>query len=548
MSTSIATEKIVCVLAQRNYLVGAIEENARGIIADAISARDEYGAAMIVYPELALTGYPPEDLLLRADLRQRVTDAVELIKQSVQGIVMVIGLPWHEGGMLYNSAMLLHDGAILGIYHKQSLPNYSVFDEKRYFSPGTQPCVVKLFGMDVGITVCEDIWQAGAVTQAAAAGAGLIINLNASPFHCEKQAERYAAIRQRIDESGVAVIYCNLVGGQDELVFDGSSFVMDSSKQLVFQAPAFSDALYPIEINALPQLSIPQQMCEPIMQLEESIYHALVLGVRDYVNKNGFKGVVIGLSGGIDSALTLKIAVDAIGADRVTAVMMPSRYTATMSVEDATQQAAKLGVEFHVIAIEAAHTAFLQMLEEVFAGLPEDTSEENIQARCRGVLLMAISNKFGKMVLTTGNKSEMSVGYATLYGDMAGGFDVLKDVSKTMVYRLSEYCNRDDEYIPRRVIDRPPSAELAPDQKDSDSLPDYDVLDEILRLYIEEDASFADIVARGFALETVRHVLRLVDLNEYKRRQAPPGVRITQRGFGRDRRYPITSGFGRNNR
>jgi len=533
-------------MAQLNMLVGDIEGNAVQAIGAAARARDELGADAIVFPELTLTGYPPEDLLLRPGLYPRVVAALQDIRRQAKGIDVVIGHPAEEPDGLLNAASLLRDGRTIASYFKQQLPNYSVFDEKRYFVPGYQPCLVDIKGVPVGITICEDIWLPGPVQQAAKAGAQLILNLNASPYHVHKQEEREAVVRQRIREQGVPVVYTNLVGGQDELVFDGGSFAMDVDGSVVVRAPLFEAGLYPIDFRVseagVTPLAGPQ--ATPLSE-EESVYKALVLGVRDYVKKNGFRGVVIGLSGGIDSALTLAIAVDAIGAECVEGVLMPSRYTAAMSVEDARAEAEALGVEYHVISIEPMFQAFLTALQEEFAGLPVDTTEENIQARCRGVTLMAISNKKRKIALTTGNKSEMSVGYATLYGDMAGGFDALKDVPKTLVYRLARYRNSVAPVIPQRVLKRPPSAELAPDQKDEDSLPSYEVLDPILEMYVEQDKCVEDIVAAGYDEQIVQRVAWMVDRNEYKRRQAPPGVRITRRAFGRDRRYPITSGFGK---
>jgi NAD+ synthase (glutamine-hydrolysing) len=533
-------------LAQINPLVGDIDGNAARIIAAAERARDEFKADAVLFPELSLTGYPPEDLLLRPGLHVRVLRALEEVKRRVSGVTLILGLPQQTASGLFNAAVVLRDGQLLGSYHKQHLPNYSVFDEKRYFAAGSEPCVVALNGVNVGITICEDVWHPGPMAQAVAAGARLILNLNASPFHINKGREREEVVRTRIKENGVPLVYVNQVGGQDELVFDGESFVMDEMGEVVLRAPAWQEGLWLAELEVSEEAvrALPGTVA-PLQSLEASVYDALVCGVRDYIEKNGFRGVVLGLSGGIDSALTLAVAVDAIGATRVEAVMMPSRYTADMSVEDAAEEARILGIDYRVITIEPLFNAFLDSLREEFAGTAPDTTEENLQARCRGVLLMAISNKKRKIVLTTGNKSEMAVGYATLYGDMAGGFDVLKDVPKTLVFRLAEYRNTLSPVIPQRVIDRPPSAELAPDQKDSDSLPPYEILDAILERYVELDQCLEEIVAAGYDEAVVRRVIRLVDRNEYKRRQAAPGVRITRRAFGRDRRYPITSGFGK---
>jgi NAD+ synthase (glutamine-hydrolysing) len=533
-------------LAQVNFLVGDIDGNTREIIDVCVQARQQHQADIILFPELALVGYPPEDLLLRPDLYVRCERALQEILQAVGDFYVVIGLPLHDDKGVYNAALVLHQQQIIARYHKHALPNYSVFDEKRYFVAGDEPCVVNIAGVPMGITICEDIWVDAPVQRCVAAGARMLLNINASPYHLRKDAERHQVVRRHIQQHGIPFAYVNQIGGQDELVFDGASFMMNDKAECVFQAPAFEEALYPVELHVNgTNISVPQQTCAPVLSEEESAYRALVTGVRDYVRKNNFSGVVIGLSGGIDSALTLAIVVDAIGADEVEGVLMPSRYTSAMSIEDAKQQCHTLGVEHHHISIEPALMTFLDMLKDEFAGLPVDTTEENIQARCRGLILMAIANKKRKIAMTTGNKSEMAVGYATLYGDMAGGFDVLKDVAKTLVYRLARWRNREQEIIPQRVIERPPSAELAPGQKDSDSLPDYAVLDPILMRYVELDQSPEDIIAAGFDEATVRRVIRLVDGAEHKRRQAPPGVRITPRAFGRDRRYPLTSGYHR---
>lgn len=531
-------------IAQVNLLVGDITGNAQRIIALAQEAVSQQ-ADILMLPELSLTGYPPEDLLLRPSLAKRVEKALaQLLDALPPTLYVVVGYPRASGGKLYNAAGVLHRGEILAEYFKQELPNFQVFDEKRYFAAGEQACVLRIAGIDVALTVCEDIWHAGPMAQARAAGARLMLNINASPFHRAKQEERYKILAQRATEGDMPVVYANLVGGQDELVFDGASVVVDRHGKVAFEAPAFSEGLYSVDFAISDSDVQPVAQGRPAPLSEEaSVYQALVTGVRDYINKNGFKGAVLGLSGGIDSALTLVVAVDAIGADRVEAVMMPFRYTAQMSLDDAEAEAQILGVPYHVRNIAPMYEAFMQTLADDFRDTPVDKTEENLQARCRGVLLMAISNKKGYIVLTTGNKSEMSVGYATLYGDMAGGFDVLKDVPKTLVFRLAEYRNSltpDNPPIPQRVIDRPPSAELAPDQKDEDSLPPYPVLDAILAHYIEEDMSANDIIAQGYDADTVKRVVRMVDFNEYKRRQAAVGVRITPRGFGRDRRYPIT--------
>ena len=530
-------------IAQINLLVGDVSGNAALVCAAAARAR-QAGADLVVFPELTLTGYPPEDLLLRPELQQRVDAALERICAEAAGVTLVLGYPRAAVGGLFNVAGVVRDGSIIAEYAKEHLPNYSVFDEKRYFQAGGAPVVFEHRGIRIGLSICEDIWQEGPTALAAEAGARLLVNINASPFHAGKVAEREALLARRATEHDLPIVYANLVGGQDELVFDGGSFAVNRDGRPVGRAPLFEEADLMVHLDetgnptaaALPA-------ADPAADSDSSVYQALVLGVRDYVRKNGFDGAVLGLSGGVDSALTLAIAVDALGADRVEAVLMPSRYTADISNEDALEQARRLGVSTRVVPIEPAFRAFLGMLEPAFAGLAPDVTEENIQARCRGIILMALSNKSGRILLTTGNKSEMSVGYATLYGDMAGGFAPIKDVPKTLVYRLSRYRNGIGPVIPERVLSRAPSAELRPDQTDQDSLPPYEVLDPILRLYVEEDQGIAAIVEQGFDEDLVRRVTRLVDRNEYKRRQAPPGVRISRRAFGRDRRYPITSGF-----
>nr|MBO2510705.1 NAD+ synthase [Gammaproteobacteria bacterium] len=532
------------VMAQLNLRVGDVHGNVERIIEAAGTARDQWQADVIVFPELALCGYPPEDLLLRSSMQRRIEQGLQRLCDEVRGIYLVVGYPWLDGEVRYNACGVIADGEVLGTYYKQKLPNYRVFDEKRYFEPGSEPCVLDIKGVPVALTICEDVWFPEPMQQARDAGARLMLSLNASPFHLDKQREREEVLAERAREGEMPIVYVNQVGGQDELVFDGGSCVVGVDGQVSQRAPAFAEGLYPVDLGwDDAQVDPRPASCAPLPELEASVYQALVLGVRDYVQKNGFKGVVLGLSGGIDSALTLAVAVDALGAERVEAVMMPYRYTAQISLEDAEAEARALGVTYRVLPIAPMVEAFMQTLAPVFDGLGRDTTEENLQARCRGTLLMAISNKKGYLVLTTGNKSEMAVGYATLYGDMAGGFDVLKDVPKTLVFRLCEYRNSLGMVIPQRVIDRPPSAELAPDQKDEDSLPPYPVLDEILKLYVEYDLSANAIIAEGFDADTVHQVLRMVDRNEYKRRQAAVGPRITQRGFGRDRRYPITSGW-----
>ncbi|MCC6374457.1 MAG: NAD+ synthase [Moraxellaceae bacterium] len=527
--------------AQHNFLVGDIVKNTAKVrhLAQQAQAQD---CDVLVFPELCLTGYPPEDLLLRASLALRIEHALQSLT-DIRDIVLVLGYPKRIEGQLFNMAGVWLNGECLTEYAKQKLPNYQVFDERRYFEHGTHAAIFDYKGYRIGLNICEDIWHQEPVTQAKALGAELLICINASPFHLNKQQQRLALVQHRAQANSLAVAYVNLVGGQDELVFDGGSFVVNSNGEVAFEAALFEEQLAVIEFNKQHQFKSQQRA--PVLSQEAAAYQALVLGVRDYVNKSGFKGVVLGLSGGIDSGLVLAIAVDALGASNVNAVMMPYHYTSQMSLEDAAEEAKILGVNYSIIEIASAVESFSQLLAPAFAGLSKDKTEENLQARSRGVLLMALSNKNGWLVLTTGNKSEMAVGYATLYGDMAGGFDVLKDVPKTLVFRLAEYRNRlaGHAVIPQRVIDRPPSAELAPDQKDEDSLPPYAILDAILALYIEHDQSAEAIIAQGFERDVVYKVLRMVDFNEYKRRQAAIGPRITQRGFGRDRRYPLVNGW-----
>lgn len=541
------SEKLNIVMAQLNLLVGDIDGNTARIIGAAKRAAVDFAADVVVFPELALTGYPPEDLLLRPSLKLRVEKALQHILQESIDPILVIGFPESAGGAVFNSLLVAKQGEIVAEYRKQCLPNYQVFDERRYFAAGDRACTLDLKGTRIAFTICEDLWEDEPARQAKNAGAQMLVNINASPFHTAKLEERQDLVCKRSTEEGFPVVYVNLLGGQDELVFDGGSMAA-SEGQLACQVPQFVEGLFPLEvqIDTAGACQIAVQQLSPSLSLEAQVYETLVLGLRDYVTKNRFSGVVLGLSGGIDSALSLAIAVDALGAARVEAVMMPFAYTSELSVDCAERQARTLGVDYQVIAINEIYASFLDALDQEFQGLAVDVTEQNIQARARGVLLMAISNKKGLLVLTTGNKSEIAVGYSTLYGDMAGGFDVLKDVSKTLVYKLARYRNAqkaDCEAIPIEVINRPPSAELAPGQLDQDSLPDYDTLDAILELYVEQDLSFESILEKGFLEADVKRVLRLVDRNEYKRRQGPIGVRLTKRGFGRDRRYPITNGW-----
>jgi len=545
-----APGKLRIALGQLNMLVGDVAGNAQRIVAAAERACEELSTDLLVLPELTLSGYPPEDLLFHRGFRVAIDKGMATLRTARASCGFLVGFPEYAGAQIFNSAALIEQGALRATHRKSALPNYKVFDEKRYFKPGGQPTVVDFRGFRIGILVCEDIWEPEPAQLARSAGAEMFVVLNASPFEIHKQRNREDIVGRCVKELGLPVVYVNMLGGQDELVFDGNSFVMDGAGAIVMRAPPFEEGLYPVEfervdgvVRVVPGTVVPE------LGDAESVYRALVMGVRDYVGKHGFPGVVMGLSGGIDSALTLAIAVDALGRERVHAVMMPSPYTSQMSLDDARGQAESLGVKYSVLPIGDMMKASEATLAAEFAGRQPDTTEENIQSRCRMVLLMAISNKTGKMLLTTGNKSEMAVGYATLYGDMAGGFAPIKDCGKLLVYRLAEYRNSlgntDTPVIPRRVIERPPSAELRPDQKDSDSLPPYEVLDAILEAFIEQDLSVDEICARGFDRPTVARVLDLVKRNEYKRRQAPPGVRVSRRAFGRDWRYPITSGYRR---
>lgn len=527
-------------LAQTSFLVGNIDANINNIIKAARHARYELGADIIVFPELTITGYPAEDLLLRKDFITVANNVLYHLAEQVPDIAIVVGFPEQDGDCLFNSAAVLHQGAILACYRKQILPNYGVFDEQRYFVAGNQPCVFEFNGICLGLTICEDIWHEKVFADYKQAGAAVLLTLNASPFNSGKIHQREAIICEHVKNTHIPLVYVNQVGGQDELIFDGASFVTNARGEIVFRAEEFKEQISVVEFrDNQPLLST----CAPRYQAISSDYQALVSGIKDYVRKNGFQGALLGLSGGIDSALVLALAVDALGSGQLEAVLMPSRYTQDMSIEDAILEADTLGVKHHIISIEPAVNAFTELLTDVFAGTVKDATEENIQARCRGIILMAMSNKQGKLLLTTGNKSEMSVGYATLYGDMAGGFAPLKDVPKLLVYQLALYRNSLSPVIPERVITRPPSAELAADQLDADSLPAYDILDPILERYIEQDQSAEEIIAAGFRCDDVARAISLVDRNEYKRRQSPPGVKITTRAFGRDRRYPITSGY-----
>ena len=525
-------------VAQINTTVGDFAGNAERI-RRAVDAARAARASLVVTPELALSGYPPEDLLLRDDFCDQATEELMRLATYCLDVAVVVGHPHREGRTRYNAASVLRGGRIEAMYFKQRLPNYQVFDEKRYFETGNRPCVFEVENRKVGLTICEDLWFPEPAAQAKNAGAELLLSINASPFHRAKLVERYQVMGARVKEVRLPVLYVHGVGGQDELVFDGASFALDARGMLGYQGETFREA---VDVVDFEEDRVSGPVARPLTE-EETIYRALMTGLRDYVDKNRFPGVLLGLSGGIDSALVAAICVDALGADRVHAVMMPSPYTAAMSLEDSREMANLLGVKYSEIDIAPVFDAFRAQLEPLFAGREEDTAEENLQSRIRGTLLMALSNKFGSIVVTTGNKSEMATGYATLYGDMAGGYAVIKDIVKTLVYRLANWRNTQGRVIPQRVIDRPPSAELRPGQTDQDSLPPYEVLDAVVERYMERDMSAEAIAGLGYDRAAVDQVVRLIRVNEYKRRQAPPGVRITPRGFGKDWRYPITSGF-----
>jgi NAD+ synthase (glutamine-hydrolysing) len=538
------TDAVKVALAQIDLIVGDVAGNTAKIIEHAQRARDADAADIVVFPELSVCGYPPEDLLFHAGLRHDVEAAVATVLDEVSGIAVLLGFPEYDDQHIYNACAVLLDGKVVAHYRKQLLPNYAVFDEERYFTAGSDSAVFKLNGIRIGLNICEDVWSPGPMEASRAAGAECAIVINGSPFEVRSQENRESVVRARVAEVGIPVVYVNHVGGQDELVFDGGSFVMSADGDVVCRARSFEESMHTLVLNGGAAGVVPER--GHIAQADgkaATIYRALVKGTRDYVMNHGFPGVIIGLSGGIDSALVCAIACDAIGAERVRAVQMPFRYTSTMSQEDSRKQAETFGIRYDVIPIEPMYEATIAQLQPVLGDTEPDATEENIQARCRGLLLMAISNKTGRMLLTTGNKSEMAVGYATLYGDMAGGFAPIKDCRKSLVFELARYRNTLGEAIPERVITRPPSAELRADQKDTDSLPDYDVLDPILEAFIEKDLSVAEITALGFDRDVVIRVLEMVKRNEYKRRQAPPGVRISSRAFGRDWRYPITSGY-----
>ena len=536
-----SSENITFALAQSHFLVGDIKANAEKMRALAIEAREQ-GADVIIFPELALLGYPPQDLLLRPSLSGRIKSALSHLS-DIEDIVMIVGYPHVDHHGTFNSAAILHNGHQKGFYHKQYLPNYGVFDERRYFDKGRNQVLFDYKGITIGLLICEDLWEKNLIAELKQQGADLVISLNASPFERDKQESRKAMLTQRTSDNKLPILYVNAVGGQDDLVFDGGSMAVQADGVIAHEATRFMNQLLLTTFDVTTATFNTQTKAPLSLSRESEMYQALVVGLRDYVNHSGFTGIIIGLSGGIDSALTLCIAVDALGADKVYAVMMPYEYTSKISLEDAQAQARRLNVSYTVCPIFDAVEGIRHTLAPLFNKSPADTTEENIQARARGVILMALSNKFGHLVITTGNKSELAVGYSTLYGDMAGGFDVLKDVYKTQVYDLASYRNRleDTPVIPERVITRPPSAELRADQTDQDSLPDYEVLDGILTLYIDEDMGYQDIVDKGFEAELVAKTITMVDNSEFKRLQAPIGTKISHKAFGRERRYPLVN-------
>lgn len=531
-------------LAQLNWLVGDIEGNCEHMLQEA-KAQQLHGADLILFSELALTGYPPEDLLFRSDFHQRCSKQLDRIKEASQNIAIVVGHPWQQNKKCFNALSFFWQGQIVARYFKQQLPNYGVFDEKRYFYAGHKSCILAFKAYKLGFLICEDVWFNEPVDKIKALSADVLIIINASPYNREKPYIRTKLLKYHSERTHLPIVYLNQVGGQDELIFDGGSKVFNGQGEVTHYLAQFAEQVILCKFND----------CEPLpianlaknLSSTAQVYEALVMATRDYINKNGFSGVILGLSGGIDSALTLAIAVDALGKDKVQAVMMPFKYTAEISIHNAREQSALLGIEFAIVSIEAMYDVFMASLSPLFSDMALDTTKENLQARCRAIILMAISNKSGRLVLTTSNKSESAVGYTTLYGDMAGGFAVLKDVPKTLVFELAKYRNTISANIPQRLMERLPTAELAPGQLDQDSLPSYPILDAILEGYVEQDKSVSELVAAGFDEVTVRKVIKLVDINEYKRRQAPIGPRVTIRDFNKDRRYPITSNFGRKN-
>ncbi len=540
-SKTMSPNTVTFALAQSHFLVGDITANAEKMRKLALQARDQ-GADIIIFPELGLLGYPPQDLLLRPSLSGRVKNALSSLS-DINDIVMIVGYPHVDHHGTFNSAAILHNGHQKGFYHKQILPNYGVFDERRYFDKGRNQVLFDYKGITIGLLICEDLWEKTPIADLKQQGADIVVSLNASPFEVDKQDTRKAMLTERSSEHKLPILYINAVGGQDDLVFDGGSIAVQADGSIAHEASRFVDQLLLATLDTKTATFDTQTKAPLSLSRESEMYQALVVGLRDYVYHSGFSGVIVGLSGGIDSALTLCIAVDALGADKVYAVMMPYEYTSKISLEDAQAQARRLNVSYTVCPIFDAVEGIRHTLAPLFNQSPADTTEENIQARARGVILMALSNKFGHLVITTGNKSELAVGYSTLYGDMAGGFDVLKDVYKSQVYNLANYRNRleDTPVIPERVITRPPSAELRPDQKDQDSLPDYEILDDILAAYIDEDMGYQEIIDKGFDADMVTKIIKMVDNSEYKRLQAPIGTKISHKAFGRERRYPLVN-------
>lgn len=537
------TDQMTFAIIQTNFWVGDIAGNVKKMHALTLDAKAR-GADIVIFPELALVGYPPEDLLLRPTLGERVREAMAKLAE-IEGIVVILGYPHIDHHGTFNSAAILQDGSQKGFYHKQCLPNYGIFDEQRYFQKGRNQVLFDYKGVTIGLLICEDIWHDEPIQMLKQAGADLVIVINASPFEIGKQTARKSLLTQHSSTHHLPIIYVNTVGAQDDIVFDGGSLITQSDGRVAHEGVRFLNQLLMARFDTQNKTFDTQAKAPLVLSEESEMYQALVVGLRDYVNRSGFKGVIVGLSGGIDSALTLCIAVDALGCDRVYAVMMPYEYTAQISLEDAEAQAARLNVSYTVCPIHDAVAGLRSALAPLLANSEPDVTEENLQARARGTILMALSNKFGHMVISTGNKSENAVGYSTLYGDMVGGFDVLKDVYKTDVYRLANYRNRleDNPVIPERVITRPPSAELRPNQKDQDSLGDYDTLDSILKMYIDDDLGYKAIVAAGFEPKTVEKILSMVDRAEYKRRQGAIGTKITKKSFGRERRYPLVNGW-----
>jgi NAD+ synthase (glutamine-hydrolysing) len=535
--------KLRVALAQLDFLVGDIAGNLQKHLTAAEFARDELKADIIVFPELSITGYPPEDLLLRKSFLDNANEAVAECQSTIKNIHCLIGHPQATVAGLFNTCSLIYNGRLLARYTKHHLPNYGVFDEKRYFKTGESRGIVMIKDIPVSVCICEDLWFEGPVRRVAEEGAQIILSPNASPYEIEKHEERVKTLAQRARANNVAIVYVNTVGGQDDLIFDGGSMVIDTKGIVAIQGEFFKEKIFTADFEVMKRDTQVEHIPFKLPLEEEKIYQALIMGVRDYVKKNQFTGALLGLSGGIDSALALAVAVDALGKDHVRAIMMPSRYSAEISLEDAAQIAKNFGVRYEIIPIENVYQSFLETLSAQLPHLPGSITDQNIQARCRGVIIMALSNSSGDIVLTTGNRSEMAVGYATLYGDMAGGFNVLKDIPKTLVYRLAKYRNTLEDLIPRRIIERAPTAELAFDQKDEDTLPPYPLLDNILGLYINQEWGAEEIIAHGYDPEMVQQIIYFIRKNEYKRRQSPVGARVNHKAFGRDRRYPITSGF-----